>query len=219
MASDGKEGQSSNAEAMSARRHAILAAADELLAENGLDGLTIRAVLAHTGLARRAFYDVFATKDDLVLALFEKTLADAAEQLEAAGRDLAGPSERLALVIQSIVLAGGEDRELARRDRRSAAFSLEHLRLAQARPDQLQLAIKPLVDLIRRIIDQGIEIGVWQVCDSGRAARFVYNLVSTNVHTEMLQPGSKRLSPAERQSLSEQTIRFCQGALVGTHSD
>lgn len=207
-----------DAAAISSRREAILGAADELLAEEGLDGLTIRAVLARTGLARRAFYDVFATKDDLVLAVFESTLADAAWQLETAGQELSGPAERLALVIHSIVLAGADqgEQDLARRDRRSAAFSLEHLRLAQARPEQLQHAIKPLVDLIRRIIEQGIALGQWQNADPGRAARFVYNLVSTTVHTEMLQPGSDRLGPAERKALADQTTRFCLGALLGT---
>lgn len=209
------EGEAGNAEAMSARRTAILRAADDLLAEGGLDGLTIRAVLARTNLARRAFYDVFATKDNLVLAVFEHTLADAAERLAAEGAELPEPAGRLALVIHSIVSAGpgAQPQDLECRDRRSAAFSREHLRLAQARPEQLQRAIEPLVDLIRRIVVEGMELGQWQSPAPERSARFVYNLVSTTVHTEVLDPGPQRLASDEREALADQLTRFCLGAL------
>lgn len=204
-------------DALAQRRRAIVVAADDLLAENGLDGLTIRAVLARTGLARRAFYDLFETKDDLVLAVFEHALADAAEQLEREGQTLEGPEQRLTLIVQSIVTSGAQDtaQELVRRDRRSAAFSLEHLRLAQARPAQLQSAIDPLVTLIRHIIVEGIEQGLWTSASPERAARFVYNLVSTTVHTEMLDPGSQRMSREERGELAEQLTTFCLRALSG----
>lgn len=209
------QGDGSNAEAMSARRAHILAAADALLAEQGLDGLTIRAVLARTGLARRAFYDVFSSKDDLVLGMFEHTLADAALQLAEAGRTLPGPKERLGMVIHSIVSVppGAPTHELTKRDRRAAAFSREHLRLAQVRPEQLQRAIAPLVEVIRRIIVDGIEQASWQSPSPERAARFVYNLVSTTVHTETLDPGSRCMLAEDREALADQLTAFCLNAL------
>ena len=49
------------------RKQSIVEAAYALLDEEGLEGLTIRAMLKRTGLARRAFYERFAGKDDLVL--------------------------------------------------------------------------------------------------------------------------------------------------------
>lgn len=207
--------ENGNVEAIDARRIAILRAADGLLGEQGLEGLTIRAVLARTNLARRAFYDMFATKDDLVLALFEHTLASAAEQLAEEGAKLPGPAERLARIVRSIVAteSGSQPQDSPRRDRRSAAFSREHLRLAQARPEDLQRAIRPLVDLIRRIIEEGIAAGQWHSPSADRSARFVYNLVSTTVHTEMLDPGARRLSPGEREELAAQLTQFCTKAL------
>ena len=57
------------------RNQQIVAAAYDLLDEEGLEGLTIRAVLQRTGLARRALYDRFAGKDDLVLAVFDHTIS------------------------------------------------------------------------------------------------------------------------------------------------
>src|ERR1700712_5163154 len=60
------------------RSRQIVDAAYELLEREGLEGLTIRAVLNKTGLSRRAFYERFADKDDMVLAVFEQTIRAAA---------------------------------------------------------------------------------------------------------------------------------------------
>ena len=197
------------------RRSTILRVADDLLAERGLDGLTIRAVLERTGLARRAFYDQFASKDDLVLGLFEHTLANAAARLEDAAAQLQSPLDRLRLIVTSIVVAGtGSQRRSEReRDLRSAAFSLEHLRLAQARPRDLQRAIEPLVELIARIIADGVAQGAMHSPSPSRTARFLYNLVSTTAHTELLNPAAQRILPDERERLAEQVWDFCVRAL------
>src|SRR3546814_13584008 len=56
------------------RSRRIVDAAYELLESEGLEGLTIRAVLQKTGLARREFYERFAGKDALVLAVFEQPI-------------------------------------------------------------------------------------------------------------------------------------------------
>lgn len=197
------------------RRLAILRVADELLEGHGLDGLTIRAVLDRTGLARRAFYDVFATKDDLVLALFEHTVSTAAQLLASDGAKLAGPVERLRLIVFSIVegqgVAGAHGS--ANHDRRSAAFSREHLRLAEARPADLHRAIAPLVALITRQVEEGVSLGQLASHSPERSARFVYNLISTTVHTETLRPRAEQIAPGSRRALAEDLWDFCYRAL------
>lgn len=194
------------------RRLAVLRAADGLLESRGLDGLTIRAVLDATGLARRAFYDLFASKDDLVLGLFEHTIAQAAVLLEAEGAALSGPVERLRLIVQSIV-GGQAGRGADGYDRRSAAFSREHLRLAEARPADLQRAIEPLVALIARQIEGGVASGAFRGASPERSARFVYNLISSTVHTETLRLAAGALPPETRGALAEDLWEFCQRAL------
>src|ERR1700720_3797553 len=63
------------------RSRKLVDAGYELLEEQGLEGLTIRAVLKRTGLSRRAFYERFEGKDDLVLAVFEHTIIAAASHM------------------------------------------------------------------------------------------------------------------------------------------
>ena len=89
----------------SARRRAveqsrrIVAAAREIVAESGLDGLTVQKVRERTGLSLRAFYQRFVGKDDLLVAVFEETLRDAATTLAARTAAVADPVETLRMLV------------------------------------------------------------------------------------------------------------------------
>ncbi len=86
------------------RSRKIVEAAYDLLEEEGLEGLTVRAVLNRTGLSRRAFYERFEGKDDLVLAVFEQTIRAATLHFSKLISTLAGPIERLELIVTHLVL-------------------------------------------------------------------------------------------------------------------
>src|SRR5271157_2515262 len=86
------------------RSRRIVEAAYDLVDEEGLEGLTIRAVLEKTGLARRAFYERFAGKDDLMLAVFEQTVRLAASHYREQVAALADPMARLNLIVTCLVL-------------------------------------------------------------------------------------------------------------------
>lgn len=198
------------------RSRQIVEAAYDLLKDEGLEGLTIRAVLRKTGLSRRAFYERFAGKDDLMLAVFEQIIRLAAsyygEQLE----KLADPMERLQLIVVSIVLgasgAGEEEEEAGAR--RGAAMSREHMRLAESHPEELQAALQPLIMLIARQLSDGMVAGKVRQGDPLRLATLVYNLVSTTVHTELL--AQERLEPdrSRRTALAGDIWEFCRRAVA-----
>jgi len=196
------------------RRERIIAAAYELIDEAGLDGLTVRAVLGRTGLARRAFYECFEGKDALVLALFRGTLRDAADLFGKLAGELDDPVETIRLIVQSIALAqqGGVDPLDVHYDMRAAAFSREHLRLAEARPDELQDALSPLLDLIAGQVKAGVASGQLRPCDPHLQARLIYNIVSTTVHTELLTDGESS-SGREREVLADAVWTFCERAI------
>jgi AcrR family transcriptional regulator len=198
------------------RGRQIIIAAYELLAEGGLDGLTIRAVLTRTGLARRAFYERFGSKDDLVLAVFEQTLRIAASYYSHEAADLAGPLERLRFVVTSIVMGQGSlEREgQSMRDRRGAALSREHMRLAESRPQELQAALSPLLDLLSRYLSEGMADGTVRQADPARLAALVYNLVSTTVHTELLAEEQSVVDLRRRAALAEELWEFCRRAIA-----
>lgn len=200
---------------MAERRARIVRAAYDLLARDGLEGLTIRSVLAETGLARRAFYDRFATKDDLVLAVFQHTLSDAAARFAELIAPVECPVERLRLIVGGIVLGHG------RRDAdgddapnyRAAALSREHLRLAEARPAELQRAIAPLVELIATQLQAGMQSGQVRSANGERLAHLVYNLVSTTVHSQLIAEEHQMPDLEDRSRLAGDLWEFCLRAV------
>jgi AcrR family transcriptional regulator len=197
------------------RSRQIVAAAYDLLDEAGLEGLTIRAVLARTGLSRRAFYERFSGKDDLVVAVFEQTIRLAADHFREQVKDVADPMARLERIVISIVLgtrAGEVD--LDRNDRRGAAMSREHLRLAESRPDDLQAALRPLIALIAQQLADGMEVGVVRDYAPQRLAALVYNLVSTTVHTELLAEETGVTDRSRRVQLAADIWEFCRRAIA-----
>lgn len=194
------------------RSRRIVEAAYELLDE-GLEELTIRAVLKKTGLSRRAFYERFSGKDDLVLAVFEYTIRRASEHYRVQMAAVDDPLERLRLLITLLVLGreAVDDPALDPEGRRGAAMSREHLRLAESCPDELQHALEPLIHLIAEELSVGMERGVVRQGDARRLARLVYNLVSTTVHTELLsQDGAQ----ADREQLVLEIWAFCHRAVA-----
>lgn len=193
----------------------IVAAAYALLDEAGLEGLTIRAVLTRTGLARRAFYDLFAGKDDLVLAVFADTLARAARRLGEQLAALPDPQARLRHIVVSVVLGQAlyaQGGGMARR--RGAALSREHLRLAESRPVDLQRAVAPLIGLIARQLADGAAAGQMRQGAPQRLATLVYNLVSTTVHAELLAGETAPPDAAHRARLAEDIWEFCRRAVA-----
>lgn len=198
------------------RHHQIVMAAYKILDDDGLDGLTIRAVLARTGLARRAFYERFPGKDELVLAVFEHTISMAAALFRHECAKLSDPLERLRLIVAGIVLgeSPGIGGDSAHTQRRSAALSREHLRLAESHPGHLQAALRPLIGLIAELLSEGMRAGLVRDSEPQRLAGLVYNLVATTVHTELLTEASGEPDHRRRAELAADIWEFCRRAIA-----
>jgi len=198
------------------RSRQIVDAAYELLEEQGLDGLTIRAVLKRTGLSRRAFYERFSGKDDVVLEVFEQTIRLAASHYSDQVKALVDPMERLRLIVTCIVLGKSSldepDREHG--NRRGAAMSREHLRLAESRPADLQAALSPLITLIAQQLSDGMQVGLVRNYAPEKLAALVYNLVSTTVHTELLAQETAKPDRVRRAQLATDIWDFCRRAIT-----
>jgi AcrR family transcriptional regulator len=198
------------------RSRKIVAAAYQLLDEEGLEGLTIRAVLTKTGLSRRAFYERFADKDELVLAVFEETIRLATSHYTTLLEPVSDPVERLKLIVTSIGLGrnSSETGNADRSHRRGAAMSREHLRLAESRPEDLQAALRPLVALIAQQLADGIKAGLVRDADPERLATLVYNLIATTMHTEFLAQENAQPDQTRRAQLTNDIWEFCRRAVV-----
>lgn len=76
-----------------ATRERLLEAAREVLAGDGIQGASVEHICERAGFTRGAFYSNFASKDELVLAIFEREKAAMFETLHAAV-DVSGLEDR-----------------------------------------------------------------------------------------------------------------------------
>jgi AcrR family transcriptional regulator len=198
------------------RTRLIVAAAYELMESGGLDDLTIRAVLKRTGLSRRAFYEQFAGKDDLVLAVFAQAMRFAAQMYSELVESIDNPLDRLGTMILSMGSGSAfpEEAGSSEGSRMAAALSREHLRLAEARPAELQAALEPLIALIARQIEEAMQAGMVRQGDPLRFALLIYNLTATTVHTELITAEIYPVPAERRRQLGRELWEFCRQAIA-----
>jgi hypothetical protein len=129
---------------------------------------------------------------------------------------MADPMERLKLIVTCIVLGKRSlaEPDSARINRRGAALSREHLRLAESHPDDLQAALRPLIALITELLADGMEAGAVRKDNPQRLAALIYNLVSTTVHTELLAQEAMQSDCAQRVQLAADIWEFCRRAIA-----
>lgn len=95
-------------------RTRLMDAAAEVFAEVGMDAASVEAVCERAGFTRGAFYSNFASKDELFLALCERsaetTIAAVRDRVTAAeGVGVGSPQDAL-LLVQEVLEVSGSDR-------------------------------------------------------------------------------------------------------------
>lgn len=84
------------------RRKLLLAAAFELLGTDGWAATTVRAVIERSALNPRYFYESFADRDELVVAVYDQVVSDLGDVVVAA---LASAGEQPAAQVGAVVRA------------------------------------------------------------------------------------------------------------------
>jgi uncharacterized protein (TIGR00369 family) len=144
-----------------------------ILGETGRTDFTVQEVVARSKTSLRAFYQHFSSKDELLLALFDKTMAQSAQawREETAGLDSAAAMK---LVIDRI----SAQPESSTQDSLNRALSLYNQHLAETRPRDYARVLAPLHQLIRDIVQRGIAEGVFQpALDVGATAAIIMQTV------------------------------------------
>jgi uncharacterized protein (TIGR00369 family) len=140
-----------------------------ILGETGRTDFTVQEVVARAKTSLRAFYQHFTSKDDLLLALFDRTMAQTARtwRAEIAGMDSCAA---LKLVVDRI----SAQPESSTQDSLNRALTLYNQQLAETRPRDYARVVSPLHQLIRDIVDRGITEGTFRPgLDVGAAAAIV----------------------------------------------
>lgn len=140
-----------------------------ILGETGRTDFTVQEVVARSKTSLRAFYQHFSSKDELLLALFERTIAQSVQSWRAETMGL-DSTAALKLVIDRL----SQQPESSIQDSLNRALTLYNQHLAETRPREYARVLSPLHRLIRDIVGQGITEGVFNPgLDVGAAAAIV----------------------------------------------
>jgi AcrR family transcriptional regulator len=174
-----------------ARRRALdksngfVRAAMKLLQESGGLQFTVQDVVDRSQLSLRSFYQTFASKDELLLALFEEYIATAAVWQRDQMEQHDDPIEQIRVFLTSL-WEGKLAPDVVR------ALALYNLTLASTRPADLEHALEPQLAVLLDAVERGVATG--QVRDdvsSRRLAEILLHTGTAAVHTTILRTGSE----------------------------
>src|ERR1700757_1081576 len=184
-------------------RREILAAASTTLREQGVRGLSIAAVLERAALGTRAFYRHFASKDELVAALFlemaraeerrlRRRMASAPTEIEAVAAWIDG---RLDLAFDDNI----------RSDLRRV--SLEAQSQMFASPNVVMPAYAQLLKPLSQVLQHGLEHGVFHHIDPVTDAQAIHAVVWAGIERQWTT------GDCDRDDVRQRALRFCLGGL------
>jgi AcrR family transcriptional regulator len=141
-------------EDVASRPERFMRSALAILGETGRTDFTVLEVVERTKTSLRSFYQHFSTKDELLLALIERIMAESVGLWRAEAEALPGPAALRAL-IDRICVPPGSDTQ----DRVNKGLTSYNDRLAELMPREYAKVLAPLHALIADIIRRGIADG------------------------------------------------------------
>ena len=160
------------------RSHRIVAAARELANEAGNASFTVAQVARRAGLSIKSVYRCFDGKDEVLLALLEEESRAGAALLAERIDQQTDPVARVRAFVDGIF----ELLTHPAAEGYAGVLVTEHHRLFDERPDDLRLALSPLVDLLAREVANAEAAGRIDPGDAARAAASLFDLVLVALH-------------------------------------
>jgi AcrR family transcriptional regulator len=157
----------------------IVDAARRLIAAQG-GAFTTQDLVKEAGVALQTFYRYFEGKDQLLLAVFEDLISEAAATLDQQARELPNPVDRLRYYVTTLL--GATRIDLTAPDPGAQFVTAEHWRLHQSYPREIAAATQPITDLIERDLRLAADEGLLSPHDPAQDAWFTMRLVMSVFH-------------------------------------
>jgi len=182
----------------------FLDAGFQLIDERGSADFTLQELLERTNQSVRGFYQCFASKDELLLALFEDSVREQVADLQRCVDEESEPLARLRAftvrLFEWCEPAGPGEKPGRHEHRPVADFAIQ---LGLTHPEPVEAAMRPVFDLLLRLVEDAAAAGVIATDDAARAATLVQRTVIYHWLAD-------RLVHDPRRSISaEDTWNFC----------
>jgi AcrR family transcriptional regulator len=188
----------------------FLDAAFELIDEKGTIEFTIQEVIDRSKQSLRGFYQYFDSKDELLLALFEETVRESAEDLREVVESETDPVERLrAFTIRLHEWCEPTEAPRKRGSHNRRPISEFSVQLAVTHPDRVKAALAPVSQMLLDLVEAAAATNAIKVTDARRTAALIQQTV-------MYSWFGNRLIRNPRQRVSaEETWAFCLHGIQG----
>jgi AcrR family transcriptional regulator len=188
----------------------FLDAGFQLLDERGSAEFTLQELVDRTNQSIRGFYQCFESKDDLLLALFEASIRDQIEDLQRHVDREVDPLARLrAFTIRLFewCAPAGSGRAPGDHDFRPVAdFAIQ---LGLEHPDPVEAAMRPVFDLVLRLVEEANDAGAIAVDDTSSAATLIQRVVVYHWLADRV------VRDPRRGITADQTWEFCLHGISG----
>ena len=144
------------------RSDRFLAAATELLAETGRIDFTVQDIVDRSKMSLRSFYQHFASKDELLLALFEESVRTTAAHLDEKVATVDAPIDRLRVFLSeyyALCTPPRSGKRAAKRTPNPLAIAEFAQQLLTAHPKEAAQAFRPLVTVLEGLLDDAAADG------------------------------------------------------------
>jgi AcrR family transcriptional regulator len=180
-------------------RRAIVAAASKTVREQGVQGLSVAAVLDRAQLSTRAFYRHFESKDQLVAALFLEATRNEVLRLRTKMASAATPAAAVAAWIEGrLDLAFDENIDSELRQ-----VALEAQAAMSSSPELVSPAYNAILEPLVEQLQRGLELGVFRDILPATAAKSIHGVVWAHTHRQ------RATGQWARADVRNRALRFC----------
>jgi AcrR family transcriptional regulator len=188
----------------------FLDAAFELIDEKGTVDFTIQEVIDRSKQSLRGFYQYFDSKDELLLALFEETVRESADDLRLVVEAETDPIERLrafTIRLHEWCDPGEAPRKRGAHNRRPISeFSVQ---LATTHPDRVKAALAPVTHQLLELVEDAVAAKAITASDARRTATLIQQTVMYSWF------GNRLIRNPRQRVTADETWEFCLHGIRG----
>lgn len=179
----------------------FLDAALELMTSSDSKDFTVQQVVETSGQSLRSFYQYFAGKYELLLALFEESVRNTAQHLAETIEGVEDPLERLRVMLgeyYAVCTPGPKGKPARKGSPNPAAIAEFAQQLLTDHPREAAKAFGPLVDLLESVLEGAVASGQLRGnLDHRRLAGVLLNEIMFNAFASTISGSSLREGPED----------------------
>ena len=159
------------------RRKEIFDASVHLFLDQGFNETSMREIARVVGVGKSTLYDYFKSKDDILISYFEGEIQEITASAQHIIKQDLSTSEKLEQIMKMHLAYLVDKKNLFLK------LTVEAQRLALDSQQQIQIARHAYQDMLRTLIEEGVQSGEFRAVNSLFAARSFFTLLSTAVFT------------------------------------